>query len=87
MDDQEKGHLNPERSHKRNRHKQLLTYNVPTNNVENTNGIKGEIYNSLISHGLFPKEQKGCFKGTSYDEDRLQKGIRYGPAKLGHRQS
>ena len=26
--------------------------------------IREEIYNSLISRGLFPEEQKGCRKGT-----------------------
>ena len=31
--------------------------------------ISEKIYNSLISHGLFPEEQKGCCKGTrSIDE-------------------
>ena len=26
--------------------------------------IRGEIYYSLTSRGLFPDEQKGCYKGT-----------------------
>ena len=38
MDDQRKGHLDPERPPQRNRPKQLLTHNVPTDYVDDTNG-------------------------------------------------
>ena len=31
--------------------------------------IREEIYNWLISHGLFPEEQKGCHKGTREVDD------------------
>ena len=41
----------------RNHPKQLETHNVPTDDMENTNGKN---YYSLISCGLFPDEQKGC---------------------------
>ena len=45
--------------------KQLLTHNLPPNDVENTNSTnKGKIYYSLTSRGLFPDEQKGCRKGS-----------------------
>ena len=38
MDDQKKDDPDPQRPPKRNCPKQLQTYNVPTDDVENTNG-------------------------------------------------
>ena len=38
MDDQRKDHPDPEKSPQRNRHNQLYTHNVLTNDMENTNG-------------------------------------------------
>ena len=60
MDDKSKDHSDPKRSPKKNHPQQLQTHNMPTNYVENTNSIREEIYDSLISRSLFPKEQKGC---------------------------
>ena len=39
MDDQKKDHPNPKRPPKRNYPQQLQTYNVPTDDVENTNSL------------------------------------------------
>ena len=32
--------------------------------MENTNGIREEIYDSVTSHGLFLKEHTGCSQGS-----------------------
>ena len=64
MDDQVKDDPHPERPQKRKRPKQLLTDNVPTDDVENTAQIGKEIYYSSISRRLFPEDQKGCHQGT-----------------------
>ena len=34
--------------------------------------IREEIYNSFISHGLFPEKQTRCHKGTTETEELLQ---------------
>ena len=50
---------------KRNHPQQLQTNNVPTMICKIlTVQIREEIYHSLMSHGLFPKEMKGCTEGT-----------------------
>ena len=67
MDDQRKDHIDPkDPTPQENLPKQLQTYNLPTNDVENINTaqIREEIYYLLTSHGLFPEEQKGCGKGS-----------------------
>ena len=65
IDDQREDHPDPERSPKRNHIKQLLTHNVPTDDVENTKAqIREKIYYSMISCRLFPGEQKGYSKQT-----------------------
>ena len=69
MDDQRKGNIDPKGPNQRNYPKQLQTHYLPTNDVENINKTnkEREIYNSLISRGLFPEEQKGCrnwYRGT-----------------------
>ena len=65
MYDQSEDLLDPERSPQRNCTEQLLTYNVPTDDVKNINvSIRKEICDSLISGGLFPQEQKGRRKDT-----------------------
>ena len=69
MDDQRKDHSDPKRPAKRNRSQQLQTYNVPTDDVENTKGHRKEIYDSLISRRLFPEEQKECQKETKERRD------------------
>ena len=57
-------HIDPERPPKLNLLKQLMSYNHPTNDVENINSTKrGKKYKSLTCHELFPEEQKGCRKG------------------------
>ena len=38
MDDQRKDHIDPDRPPQKDRPKQLQTHNVPTYDVENTNG-------------------------------------------------
>ena len=76
MIDQRKDHTNPKRPPERNSPKQLQTNNVPTYNVENTNGTnKGNIYFSLTSRGLFTEEQKGTTGGLRYiDQHILNEG-------------
>ena len=65
MDDQRKDYINPKGPKQRNCSKQLLTYNLPNNDVENTNSTsKRKDLHSLTSCGLFPDEQKGCRKGS-----------------------
>ena len=43
MDDKRKDHTDPKRPARRNRLQQLQTHNVPTNDMENTNGKIKEI--------------------------------------------
>ena len=64
MDDQRKDHIDPKGTKQRNHPKQLKTHNLPTEDVENINSTREEIYNSLTSRVLFPEEQKGCRKGS-----------------------
>ena len=59
MDDKKRDHIDPKRSLYGNCLQQLQTHIMPTDYVENTVRIREEIYDSLISRGLFPKEQKG----------------------------
>ena len=47
----------------KNRSKQLYTYNVASDEVENINGTNSG-GNLLISHGLFHEEQKWCHTGS-----------------------
>ena len=50
---------------KRNRPKQLQTYDPPTYHVENINGTnKGRDLFLANKQVLFPEEQKGCCKGS-----------------------
>ena len=45
--------------------KKLYPHNVSTDGAENTKAqMRVRIYNSLISHKMFPGERKGCRKGT-----------------------
>ena len=65
MDDQRKDPIDPKGPKQRSHPKQLLTHNLPTDDVEMlTAQIREEIYNSLTSHRLFPVEQKVCHKGS-----------------------
>ena len=66
MDDERKDHPDPERPPQIYRLKQPSIHNVPTDNIENTNGTNkgGGIYYSLKSCRLFSKEHKGCCKWT-----------------------
>ena len=64
IDDQRKEHSDQKRPPKRNRPQQLKTFRVPSDDVENFNGTnQGGNFYSLISHGLFPEESKGCRMG------------------------
>ena len=72
MDDHRKNHIDLEWSPQKDRSKQLQTHNVPACDVENTKAqIREKIYDSLISHGLLPKEQRGCRKWTRGTEELL----------------
>ena len=42
----------------------LQTHTVPNDDLENTPTIKEDICNSLISHGMFPEEQKRYHEST-----------------------
>ena len=63
MDDQRKKHIDPKGPKQRNGSKQLLTHNLPIDEIL-TAQIREEIYYSLKSRWLFPEEQKGCHKGS-----------------------
>ena len=64
MDDQRKEHIDREGPNQSNRPKQQQTHNLPTDDMENINSKREEIYYSLISRRLFPEEQKRCWKGS-----------------------
>ena len=67
MDDGSKNHPDPKRTPKRKHPQQQQTHNVPTDDVENTNGTnKGGFANKLQT---VPKEQKGCHKWTRATEE------------------
>ena len=52
----------------KNHPKQLQNHNMPTYDVENTNGTNKGRYFSLTSRGLFPEEQKVCYKSPEEQE-------------------
>ena len=60
-----KNHPDPKRLLKKSHPQQLQTHNVPTDDVKIlTVQIREEIYDSLMSCGFFPEDQKGCLKWT-----------------------
>ena len=60
MDDQREDLPDPERTLQRNRPKKLLVYNMPTDDVENTNGTNlGRDLLLIDKPQMFHEEQKG----------------------------
>ena len=65
MDDQRKDHIDPKEPKQRNRPKNYKPMTcLPMMWKILTAQIRGGIYYSLTSRGLFPEEQKGCCKGS-----------------------
>ena len=64
MDDKRKNHPDPKRPPKRNYPQQIQTIICLLMIWKLTAQIREGIYDSLISCGLFPEEQKGCCKWT-----------------------